>query len=102
MPLACLASRSPTPQRVCWMRLFAWLCLPSLRSNKMAKKTVDAVTIKWCRNRADYLAAKAGYRFEPKRGQFACDWILEYCSLYEGVARSEERRVGKECRSRGS
>lgn len=49
----------------------------------MSKKP-DKDTRNWIRNRSDELAIEAGYRFDEPRGVFVCDWIEEYCHLYEG------------------
>jgi len=46
--------------------------------------TVDATTRKWIRNKADEKAAAAGMRFNEKRGEAVCNWIEQYCCLYEG------------------
>lgn len=50
----------------------------------MGKATADRETKKWVRNAADERAVVAGMRFDLDRGQFCCDWIEQYCCLYEG------------------
>ena len=47
--------------------------------------TIDADTKKWIRTKADEKAAKAGMRFDVERGEFVCNWIENYCCLYEGA-----------------
>lgn len=46
---------------------------------------IDAETKKWIRNAADEKAARAGMRFDVERGEFVCNWIENYCCLYEGA-----------------
>lgn len=55
--------------------------MPPVRS---PRSTVDPVTRKWIRNKADERAAAIGMRFNEKRGRKVCDWIEKYCCLYEG------------------
>lgn len=50
-------------------------------------------TAKWVRNEADRLAIQAGYRFDRERGEFACDWIEDYCWLYEGDLAGQQFRL---------
>ena len=52
--------------------------------NLKALKSVDSVTKQWIRNANDERAAQEGCRFSEKRGQFAVDWVSNYCHLYEG------------------
>jgi phage terminase large subunit-like protein len=46
--------------------------------------SIDSVTSAWIRSVADERAAAAGMRFDLERAEFACNWIEEYCCLYEG------------------
>lgn len=46
--------------------------------------TPDRETKRWIRTAADEKAAVAGMRFDAERGQFVCNWIEQYCHLYEG------------------
>jgi hypothetical protein len=41
-------------------------------------------TLARVRTAADERAARAGMRFDPERAAFVCDWIENYCRLYEG------------------
>lgn len=50
-------------------------------------KPIDRITRKWIRTKSDQYAVKQGCRFDESRGKFVCDWVLKYCSLYEGVPR---------------
>lgn len=45
---------------------------------------IDRDTQDWIRDAADERAAKNGCRFDGERGEFVCNWIEEYCVLYEG------------------
>ena len=44
----------------------------------------DTVTKRWIRGRPDERAARAGYRFDEERGQYAVYWMRKYLMLYEG------------------
>lgn len=45
---------------------------------------IDPVTASWIRNAADERAAESGMRFDTEWGEFVCNWIEQYCNLYEG------------------
>lgn len=46
--------------------------------------TIDRETKKWIKNASDERAAVAGMRFDVERAEFVCNWIENYCCLYEG------------------
>lgn len=48
-------------------------------------RKIDATTKRWIKNESDRIAASAGCVMNLSRGKFVCDWIEEYCHLYEGV-----------------
>jgi phage terminase large subunit-like protein len=48
-----------------------------------------AGTRAWVRDAADERAVTAGCRFDPERAAFVCDWIEQYCRLYEGELAGE-------------
>lgn len=50
----------------------------------MPKKSVDSVTKKWIRNKADEAAVAQGCRMNLARGKAVVSWIENYCFLYEG------------------
>lgn len=52
----------------------------------------------WIRDRSDELALAAGMQFDAERGQMVCDWIEEYCILYEGEAAGEPVKLLPWCR----
>lgn len=45
---------------------------------------IDSTTRAWIRNRSDELAAESGCRFDEERGRETCNWIEQFCYLYEG------------------
>lgn len=53
----------------------------------------DRETKRWIRNAADERAAADGMRFDAERGQFVCDWIENYCCLYEGAKAGEPLKL---------
>lgn len=54
---------------------------------------IDADTKDWIRTAADDRAAAAGMRFDGERGVFVCDWIENYCCLYEGDTAGQPLRL---------
>ncbi len=58
-------------------------------------KKIDAITKRRIKNKSDELAVKNGCFMDLARGQFVCDWIEEYCHLYEGVKPLEDGSLPK-------
>ncbi len=54
---------------------------------------IDADTKNWIRTAADESASLAGMRFDGERGEFVCNWIEEYCCLYEGDHAGESLKL---------
>jgi phage terminase large subunit-like protein len=57
--------------------------------NLKALRSVDDETKRWIRNANDERAAQEGCRFSEEKGQFAVDWVSNYCHLYEGSKAGE-------------
>jgi phage terminase large subunit-like protein len=55
--------------------------------------TVDRITKRWVRNASDEKAVRNGCTFDEARGRLVCDWIEEYCVLYEGDFAGEPMRL---------
>jgi phage terminase large subunit-like protein len=58
--------------------------MPSTKRKKRTAAGTRGESISWVRNAADEKAVAAGMRFDEERGRFTCDWIEQYCHLYEG------------------